>query len=64
MLLGLDPSIWKMLLVVLLLPIVAVCLLNLIFRRRGGIGVGWGGVLTVMLAGLMALLVILDKVRL
>ena len=64
MLLGLDASVWKLLLVVLLVPIIAVWLLNLIFRTRGGIDAGWGGVLVVILAGLMALLVIFDKVRL
>ena len=64
MLLGLDASVWKLLLVVLLVPIIAVWLLNLIFRKRCGIDAGWGGVLVVILAGLMALLVIFDKVRL
>ena len=39
-------------------------LLNVILRKRGGIGVGWGGALVVLLAGLMALLVIFDKVKL
>ena len=64
MLLGLDASIWKMLLLVLLCPVLAVALLNLVLRRRGGIGAGWGGVLVVLLAGLMSVLIILDKVRL
>ena len=64
MLLGLDASIWKLLLVVLLLPVITVALLNVVLRKRGGIGAGWGGALVVLLAGLMALLVIFDKVKL
>ena len=64
MLLGLDASIWNLLLVILLFPVLAVALLNVILRKRGGIGAGWGGVLVVLLAGLMALLVIFDKVKL
>ena len=64
MLLGLDASIWNLLLVILLFPVLAVALLNVILRKRGGIGVGWGGALVVLLAGLMALLVIFDKVKL
>ena len=64
MLLGLDASIWNLLLVILLLPVLAVALLNVILRKRGGIGAGWGGALVVLLAGLMALLVIFDKVKL
>ncbi|MBP7466476.1 MAG: hypothetical protein KBG99_02325 [Pseudoxanthomonas sp.] len=64
MLLGLDASIWNLLLVILLFPVLAVALLNVILRKRGGIGAGWGGALVVLLAGLMALLVIFDKVKL
>lgn len=64
MLLGLDASIWKMLLVVLLAPVLAVGLLNLLLRRRGGVGAAWSGVLVLFLAGISALLIILDKVRL
>ncbi|MDZ3799723.1 MAG: hypothetical protein U0T03_13090 [Xanthomonadales bacterium] len=64
MLLGLDASIWNLLLVILLFPVLAVALLNVILRKRGGIGAGWGGALVVVLAGLMALLVIFDKVKL
>lgn len=63
MLLGLDVSIWKLLLAVLLLPVLAVGLLNLALRKRGGINAAWGGVLMLLLAGAMGLLVILDKVR-
>ena len=57
-------SIWNLLLVILLFPVLAVALLNVILRKRGGIGAGWGGALVVLLAGLMALLVIFDKVKL
>ena len=64
MLLGLDASIWNLLLVILLFPVLAVALLNVILRKRGGIGAGRGGALVVLLAGLMALLVIFDKVKL
>ena len=64
MLLGLDASIWNLLLVILLFPVLAVALLNVILRKRGGIGAGWWGALVVVLAGLMALLVIFDKVKL
>ena len=64
MLLGLDASIWNLLLVILLFPVLAVALLNVILRKRGGIGAGWVGALVVVLAGLMALLVIFDKVKL
>lgn len=64
MLLGLDASIWKMLLLVLLCPVLTVALLNVLLRRRGGVGPAWGGVLVVLLAGVVAVLVIFDKVRL
>ena len=64
MLLGLDASIWNLLLVILLFPVLAVALLNVILRKRGGIGAGWGGALVVLLAGLMALLVIFAPVQL
>lgn len=64
MLLGLDDSIWKMLLLVLVAPVLAVGLLNVLLRRRGGVSIAWGGVLVLGLAGLVSLLVILDKVRL
>ena len=64
MLLGLDASIWNLLLVILLFPVLAVALLNVILRKRGGIGAGWGGALVVLLAGLVAVLVIFDKVKL
>ena len=62
MLLGLDASIWKMLLLVLLAPALAVGLLNLLLRKRGGVSPTWAGVL--ILAGAVTLLIILDKVRL
>jgi hypothetical protein len=64
MLLGLDLALWKMLLLLVLVPVVSVVLLNLVFRKRGGIGVGWGGVIFVLMAAVVTVLVILDKVRL
>ena len=64
MLLGLDASIWKMLLLVLVAPVLAVGLLNLLLRRRGGVGSAWAGVLVLALAGVVSVLIILDKVRL
>jgi hypothetical protein len=64
MLLGLDVALWKMLLLLVLVPVVSVVLLNLVFRKRGGIGVGWGGVIFVLMAAVVTVLVILDKVRL
>lgn len=64
MLLGVDAAIWKMLLVVLLLPVLTVGLLNVLLRKRGGIGPGWAGVMVVLLAGVVAVLIILDKVSL
>ena len=54
MLLGLDASIWNLLLVILLFPVLAVALLNVILRKRGGIGAGWGGALVVLLGALLA----------
>lgn len=64
MLLGLDASIWKLMLILLVFPVLAVAALNVIFRKRGGIGAGWGGVLFVAAAAIVAVMVILDKVRL
>ncbi len=62
--LGTGITVWKVLLVVLVLPVVVVGLLNLLLRKRGGLGAGWGGVLMALLAGVMAVLIILDKIRL
>jgi len=64
MLLGLEVELWKLLLALVLVPLAAVALLNLAFRRRGGVGMAWGGVTFVLMAALVAVLVILDKVRL
>ncbi|MCD9007101.1 hypothetical protein LDO31_12820 [Luteimonas sp. XNQY3] len=64
MLLGLDAQIWKLILVLMVFPLLAVGLLNLIFRKRGGIEKHWGGVLFVLLAGIVAVLIVFDKVRL
>jgi len=43
------------LLVLIVLPLAAIGLLNWIYRKRGGVGQGWGGAL------LVSLLVILRK---
>lgn len=64
MLLGLDASLWKSLLVILVCPVIVVGLLNVLLRKRGGISPGWGGVLIVLMAGLVSMLIILDKVHL
>lgn len=64
MLLGLDASLWKAILVILVCPVIVVGLLNVLLRKRGGIGPGWGGVLVVLLAGFVSVLIILEKIRL
>jgi hypothetical protein len=61
---GLDVQLWKILLALVLVPLATVGLLNLALRRRGGVGMAWGGVLFVLMAALVAVLLILDKVRL
>ena len=61
---GLDVQLWKILLALVLVPLATVGLLNLALRRRGGVGMAWGGVLLVLMAALVAVLLILDKVRL
>ena len=48
----------------LVAPVLAVGLLNLLLRRRGGVGSAWAGVLVLALAGVVSVLIILDKVRL
>jgi|LNAP01.1.fsa_nt_gb hypothetical protein len=63
MLLGLDVTIWKIMLVLMLVPTLSVAALNVIFRKRGGIGVGWGGVIFVLLAGIVALVIVLARLR-
>ncbi|WP_202840934.1 hypothetical protein [Luteimonas saliphila] len=64
MLLGLEVELWKLLLALVLVPLAAIALLNLALRRRGGVAMVWGGVIFVLMAALVAVLVILDKVRL
>lgn len=63
MLLGLDVTIWKIMLVLMLVPTLSVAILNVIFRKRGGIGVGWGVVIFVAMAGIVALVIILARLR-
>ncbi len=55
-------SVWVLLIAVLVVPMVAVAVLNWLFRKRGGIGRGWGIVFVALMAGVMALLLILEKV--
>lgn len=64
MLLGLHTGLWKILLALVVVPLATVGLLNILLRRRGGVGLVWGGVLFVLLAAVVAVLLILEKVRL
>jgi len=50
-------------LVLMLVPTLSVAILNVIFRKRGGIGVGWGGVIFVLMAGIVALVIILARLH-
>ena len=63
MLLGIELDIWTVLLALLVVPLAVVGLLNLMLRRRGGVGLNWGGVLIVMMAAVVAVIVILQKVQ-
>ena len=63
MLLGVELEIWTILVALLVVPLAVVGLLNLLLRRRGGVGLNWGGVLIVMMAAVVAVIVILQKVR-
>ena len=63
MLLGIEVDIWTVLLALLVVPLAVVGLLNLLLRRRGGVGLNWGGVLIVMMAAVVAVVVILQKVQ-
>jgi hypothetical protein len=62
MLLGVELDIWRALVALLVVPLAVVGLLNLLLRRRGGVGLTWGGVLFVMMAAVVAVIVILQKV--
>lgn len=64
MLLGLDTELWKILLALVVLPLATVGLLNILLPRRGGVGLAWGGVIFVLMAAVVAVLLILEKVRL
>ncbi len=46
----------------LVVPLIAVAALNRIFRKRGGIGGGWGGAIFVGLCWITAVIVILVKI--
>lgn len=64
MLLGLEIEIWRVLLLLILVPTASVAILNVLFRKRGGIGAGWGGTIFVLMAAVVAVVSIFDKVRL
>lgn len=54
---------WLLVAVLLVLPVVVVAALNWSFRKRGGIGKGWGGTLFLSLCWITALFLVFDKVR-
>lgn len=59
----LGAKVWFLLFAILFVPLAAVGGLNWIFRKKGGIGRGWGVVFVALMAGIMGLLLILDKVK-
>ena len=58
-----DAMFWRLVVLVVLLPVLLVALANRIMRRRGGVGTGWTGMLMAARAGIAGLLLILEKVR-
>jgi hypothetical protein len=56
-----SEKMWILLGVLFVFPLLLIALLNWIFRKRGGIGKGWGGALIVTLCWVVALAVILSK---
>ncbi len=58
-----DAMFWRLVVIVVLLPVLLVALANRIMRRRGGVGTGWTGMLMAAMAGIAGLLLILEKVR-
>lgn len=53
---------WTLLLVLIVFPVAAIALLNWIYRKRGGVDQGWGGVLLVGLCLITGLVIILKRV--
>ncbi|MDI9271828.1 hypothetical protein [Stenotrophomonas sp. PFBMAA-4] len=60
---GEKTELWMVLLFVLLVPMLLVVALNLALKKRGGLGRGWGAAIVLIFAGLTALLMILERVR-
>ena len=58
-----DAMFWRLVVIVVLLPVLLVALANRIMRRRGGVGTVWTGMLMAAMAGIAGLLLILEKVR-
>ena len=58
----LDTSLWIILLLVLVLPLLIVGALNLFMHKRGGVSAIWCGILILLFGGIAALLIILYKV--
>ena len=58
-----DAMFWRLVVIVVLLPVLLEALANRIMRRRGGVGTGWTGMLMAAMAGIAGLLLILEKVR-
>lgn len=53
---------WGLIVLLLVVPMLLVAVLKLVFRRRGGIESGWGGMLLVGLCWITALILIVNRV--
>lgn len=56
-------SSWVTILGLFALPVVVIGVLRFAYRKRGGIGTGWGGTLLISLCWLAALLSLLMRIR-
>lgn len=63
MLIGFDDESWLLLLAVVGLPMLLFGCLVFLLRKRIRVGVEWAGVLLLLLAGLYALVIILNKIQ-
>lgn len=54
---------WVTILGLFTLPVLVIAVLRFIYRRRGGIGTGWGGTLLISLCWLAALLSLVTRIR-